>query len=108
MKKKEKRLYKRFCDCEKIENQECYCQEYYLHGAHCYTTTPKPSQNLSKNQVMIGIVPDLHINRYNIEIGMFTHCSYQNQTFSLIQKRTEIQPWYDDKSFKCEEEAWML
>ena len=51
---------------------------------------------------------DLHVNRFNIEIGdVYPFCSYQNQTFSLIQKRLEIQSWYEDELFKCEEEAWM-
>ena len=108
-KRKRRGLHKRFCDCEKIENQECYCSEYYLHGAHCYTITPKAASKLVKKASTIGIVPaDLHINRYNIDVAdVYPYCSYQNQTFSLIQKRTEIQSWYEDKSFKCEEEAWM-
>tara|TARA_B100002019_G_C21230724_1_gene579943 strand:+ start:285 stop:1019 length:735 start_codon:yes stop_codon:yes gene_type:complete len=102
-------FHKRSCGCVVEEMKECYCHDYYLHGAHCYTITPKAASQLIKKSSQIGIVPaDLHVNRFNIEIGdVYPFCSYQNQTFSLIQKRLEIQSWYEDELFKCEEEAWM-
>ncbi len=99
-------LFERTCECDL--QYECFCHNYFLHGAHAYTITPKAAYNLIEKSKKVGIVPtDLHINRYNIKIAdVNPFCSYQNQTFSLIQRRKKIQSWYDDKKFKCGDEAW--
>lgn len=101
-------LFERTCECKLKSEKECFCHKYFLHGAHAYTITPMAAYNLIEKSKEVGIVPaDLHINRRNINIAdSLPDCAYQNQTFSLIQKRTEVQPWYDDYNFLCGEDAW--
>jgi len=107
-KRNRKGLYKRWCDCTVEKGEECYCREYCLLGAHCYTITPTAATKLIQKSSEQGIVPaDLHINRKNIDIAdVYPFCSRSISTFSLIQKRTELQSWYKDKSFQCGDGAW--
>jgi hypothetical protein len=114
------KLSKWDCNCDKAPSWEhtgdlgCspdLCNSWSLKGTHGYTITPKSAEKLIEKAHEFGIVPpDIHINRYNIDIAeTVPHSAFQDDKFSLCTKHSDMNLSGKYNSDWVEgEEAWKV